>query len=87
MIKNKLTETEKLRLRMDYKFSTVDEKFEEVIEKIEGTDKKIDRVLTQLDSMAGQFKKFDEELMMQSGRITIHSDQIKELQGVVFPNA
>ncbi|MDO8340722.1 MAG: hypothetical protein Q7T59_01995 [Candidatus Woesebacteria bacterium] len=87
MIKNKLTETEKLRLRMDYRFSQIDERLENVEGRFNKTDNKLDNVLTQLDSLAGQFKKFGEEQTMQAGRIRIHSDQIKELQGVVFPNA
>ena len=79
----KLSEVEKLRIRMDYRFSQVDETLQELKE----NDKKIDRVLDQLDSIVGQFKKFDEEQIMQSGRITTHSDDIKQLQGAVFAGA
>lgn len=75
-------EIEKLRIRMDSKFYDINEKLNELKE----NDKKIDKVLEQLDSIAGQFKKFDEEQTMQSGRIAIHSDEIKELQNVVFAN-
>lgn len=78
----KLSEVEKLRIRMDYRFSQVDETLEELKE----NDKKLDRVLDQLDSIVGQFKKFDEESTLQSGRIATHSDQIDELQKVVFAN-
>jgi len=79
----KLSEVEKLRIRMDYRFSQVDETLQELKE----NDKKIDRVLDQLDSIVGQFKKFDEEQIMQSGRIATHSDDIKQLQGAVFAGA
>jgi len=77
-------EVEKLRIRMDSKFADVDEKLGELKENIIGTDNKLDRVLIQLDSIAGQFKKFDEEREMMSDKITEHPDQIEELQGVVF---
>ncbi len=79
----KLSEVEKLRIRMDYRFSQVDETLQELKE----NDKKIDRVLDQLDSIVGQFKKFDEEQIMQSGRIATHSDDIKQLQSAVFAGA
>ena len=79
----KLSEVEKLRIRMDYRFSQVDETLQELKE----NDKKIDRVLDQLDSIVGQFKKFDEEQIMQSGRIATHSYDIKQLQRAVFAGA
>ena len=47
-------------------------------------DKKIDKVLEQLDSIAGQFKKFDEERELMSDKIREHTDQIESLQNVVF---
>jgi len=75
-------EIEKLRIRMDSKFSDV----QDTLGEMKLNDKKIDRVLEQLDSIAGQFKKFDEEQIMQSGRIATHSDEIKELQNIVFAN-
>ncbi|MEK7472996.1 MAG: hypothetical protein AAB625_03075 [Patescibacteria group bacterium] len=50
-------------------------------------EKRFDKMMTQLDSIAGLVKKFDEEETMQSGRIKIHSDQIEELQNAVFLNA
>lgn len=86
MIKKKLSEVEKLRIRMDYRFSQVDERMDDLEGRFNKTDNKLDIVLTQLDSLAGQFRKFDEEQTMQSGRIAIHSDEIKELQNVVFAN-
>lgn len=82
----KLSEVEKLRIRMDYRFSQVDEKISDLDERFDKTDQKLDTVLNQLDSIVGQFRKFDEEQTMQSGRIAIHSDEIKELQNVVFAN-
>lgn len=58
------------------------------IDKVEvNLGKKIDRVLTHLDGIAGQFKKFDEEQTMLSSRVAIHSKQIKKLQGAVFATA
>lgn len=50
-------------------------------------EKRFNKLMEQMDSLAGQFKKFDEEQTIQSGRIKIHSDQIEELQNAVFPNA
>lgn len=75
-------EVEKLRIRMDSKFADVQETLEELKE----NDKKIDRVLEQLDSIAGQFKKFDEERVLMSDKISTHTDQIEALQNVVFAN-
>ena len=43
-------------------------------------------MMEQLDSTAGLVKKFDEEETMQSGRIAIHSEEIKELQNFVYAN-
>lgn len=63
--------------RLEKRFDTAEELAE----------KRFNKMMTQLDSLAGQFKKFDEEQTMQSGRIKIHSDQIEELQNAVFPNA
>jgi len=83
----KLSEVEKLRIRMDYKFSKVDDKLSSLGGRFDKTDNKLDIVLTQLDSIAGQFKKFDEEQTMQSGQIATHSDEIKELQSAVFTTA
>lgn len=80
----KLSEVERLRIRMDYKFSLVDEQFVEIREGLKKNNSKLDLVLNQLGSIVGQFKKFDDEQTMQSGRIAIHSDEIKEIQGVVF---
>lgn len=77
-------EVEKLRVRMDSKFADVDEQLIELKEGIMGTDNKLDRVLTQLDSIAGQFKKFDEERELMSDKIKEHTDQIESLQNVVF---
>lgn len=77
-------EIEKLRIRMDSKFADVNEKLQDHDLKFVTIDNKLDRVLTQLDSLAGQFKTFGDEQTMQSGRIAIHSDEIKELQNVVF---
>lgn len=87
MTTQKLSDIEKLRIRMDSKFADVDGKFEEVDSNFTKIDNKLDRVLIQLDSLAGQFKKFDEEREMMSDKIVEHTDQIKELQNAVFPNA
>lgn len=51
------------------------------------SEKRYNKMMEQLDSIAGLVKKFDEEETMQSGRIAIHSEEIKELQYAVFPNA
>lgn len=75
-------EVEKLRIRMDSKFADVQETLEELKE----NDKKIDKVLEQLDSIAGQFKKFDEERELMSDKISEHTDQIESLQNIVFAN-
>jgi len=87
MVKQKLSEIEKLRIRMDSKFADVEETLDELKENDKKVDKKLDIVLDQLDSIVGQFKKFDEEQTMQSGRIATHSDQIEKLQNAVFMNA
>ncbi len=79
-------EVEKLRIRMDSKFADVYEKLEDHDLKFEKIDTKLDKVLTQLDSIAGQFKKFDEERELMSDKIREHTDQIEELQNVVFAN-
>ncbi len=79
-------EVEKLRIRMDSKFADVDETLSELKEGIAGNDSKLDRVLTHLDSLAGQFKKFDEEREMMSDKIREHTDQIEDLQKIVYVN-
>lgn len=79
-------EVEKLRIRMDSKFADVDETLSELKEGITGNDSKLDRVLTHLDSLAGQFKKFDEEREMMSDKIKEHTDQIEDLQKIVYAN-
>lgn len=73
-------EVDKLRVEMNSKFYDINEKLDELKE----NDKKIDKVLEQLDSIAGQFKKFDEERMLISDKISTHTDQIEELQKAVF---
>ncbi len=50
-------------------------------------EKRFSKLMDQMDSLAGQFKKFDEEQTMQSARIKTHTDQIEELQNAVFANA
>lgn len=70
-----------LDFKVNFKFSEVNDRFDEA-EKL--AEKRFDRMMNQLDSIAGLVKKFDEEQTMQSGRIAIHSDEIKELQNVVF---
>lgn len=62
----------------------IDNRFDEAEELAE---KRFNKIITQLDSIAGLVKKFDEEETMQSGRIATHSDQIEELQNAVFINA
>lgn len=59
----------------------VDDRFDKAEDLAE---KRFNKLMEQMDSLAGQFKKFDEEQTLQSGRIAIHSDEIKELQNVVF---
>lgn len=79
-------EIEKLRIRMDSKFADVNEKLGEHDLKFVNIDDKLDKVLTQLDSIAGQFKKFDEERELMSDKIREHTDQIEDLQSLVFVN-
>lgn len=79
-------EVDKLRVRMDSKFADVNEKLGEHDIKFVNIDGKLDRVLTQLDSIAGQFKKFDEERELMSDKIREHTDQIEDLQSLVFVN-
>ena len=50
-------------------------------------DLKFDMVLEQLTDIAGQFKKFDEEQVVLSNRVSIHTDQIEALQIKVFGSA
>ena len=47
-------------------------------------DKKIDRVLDQLDSIVGQFKKFDEEQTVLSGQMSDRTDRIEKLEVATF---
>lgn len=82
----KLSDIERLIIEMNSKFYDVTEKLEEHNIKFENIDTKLDKVLTQLDSIAGQFKKFDEERELMSDKIRDHTDQIEELQKVVFMN-
>ncbi len=86
MTTQKLSEIEKLRISMDSKFADVDEKFEEVDKNFKKIDNKLDTVLNQLDSIVGQFKKFDEERVLISDKVKEHTDDIEELQSVVFAN-
>lgn len=64
--------------------SRINKKFDKVEELAE---KRFDKMMNQLDSIAGLVKKFNEEETMQSGRIAIHSDQIRKLQNAIFVNA
>lgn len=80
----KLSEVEKLRIRMDYRFSQVDDQLGDMKNNLCKNNQKIDKVLTQLGSIAGQFKKFDEERDLLSDKAKEHTDQIEELQSVVF---
>lgn len=63
--------------------SRINKRFDKVEELAE---KRFNKMMDQLDSIAGLVKKFDEEQTMQSGRIAIHSDEIKELQNFVYAN-
>lgn len=86
MMTKKISEVEKLRIRIDSKFADVGEKLQDHDLKFEKIDNKLDRVLTQLDSIAGQFKKFDEERELMSDRLREHTDQIEDLQKIVYAN-
>ncbi len=70
-----------LDFKVNFKFSEINDKLNEA-EKL--AEKRYNKMMNQLDSIAGLVKKFDEEQTMQSGIIAIHSDEIKELQNVVF---
>ena len=61
----------------------IEKRFDKVEELAE---KRFNKMMEQLDSTAGLVKKFDEEETMQSGRIAIHSEEIKELQNFVYAN-
>ena len=69
--------------------SRINKRFDKVEELAE---KRFNKMMEQLDSIAGLVKKFAvvdtifEEETMQSGRIAIHSEEIKELQNFVYAN-
>lgn len=79
-------EVEKLRIRMDSKFSDVQETLDKHKDQFVKVNDKLDLVLNQLDSIAGQFKKFDEERELMSDKIREHSDQIEDIQKIVYAN-
>ncbi len=47
-------------------------------------DKRFDKAMTVLDSIAGQFKKFDEERLLLSDHSRDHGDRIEKLEKKVF---
>lgn len=63
-----------LEERMNKRFNAIENKF----------DKRFDRVITTLDSIAGQFKKFDEERVILSEHSKRHTDRIEKLEKKVF---
>lgn len=84
MTTKKLSEVEKLRIRMDSKFIDLKEELQNQSTKFKKIDNKLDLVLNQLDSISGQFKRFDEERELMSDKIRKHTDLIEECQNVVF---
>ncbi len=59
----------------------INERFDEAEVKAE---ERYSKVIDHLDSLAGQFKKFDEEREMMADKIATHSDQIEEFQKIAF---
>ncbi len=49
-------------------------------------EKRFSKLMEQMDSLAGQFKKFDEERELMSDKIKGHTDQIEEIEKVVYAN-
>lgn len=49
-------------------------------------EKRFSRLMEQMDSLAGQFKKFEVERELMSDKIREHSDQIEDLQKIVYAN-
>lgn len=71
----------------EFVIKTMDNLRDEINERFESVDKKLsklDIILEQLDSIAGDFKKFDEEQTTLSYRQSIHSDKIEKLEVAVF---
>ena len=44
----------------------------------------METMVTNMDGLAGEFKKFDEEQVLLSGRQSDHSDRIEKLEEKVF---
>ena len=60
------------------------EEFKVFAQKSEG---RFNKLYELVDGLAGDFKKFDEEQVVISGRQSIHSDRIEKLETKVFGQA
>lgn len=49
-------------------------------------EKRFNKMMDQMDSLAGQFKKFDEERELMSDKLREHTDQIEDIQKIVYAN-
>ena len=61
-------------------FNQIDEKIENFKDELNlKLDEKFNKVMEHLVDIAGQFKKFDEERIVMSGKLSEHSDRIEKL--------
>ncbi|KKQ98513.1 MAG: hypothetical protein UT23_C0002G0013 [Candidatus Woesebacteria bacterium GW2011_GWA1_39_12] len=66
-------------------FNQIDEKIENFKDELNlKLDEKFNKVMEHLVDIAGQFKKFDEERIVMSGKLSEHSDRIEKLEQEVF---
>jgi len=66
-------------------FNQIDEKIENFKDELNlKLDEKFNKVMEHLVDIAGQFKKFDEERIVMSGKLSEHIDRIEKLEQEVF---